>query len=101
MKELTSSERKKFRGLAHGLKPIVQIGQNGLTEKVIEAIKIALKDHELIKIKFIDYKDEKKEISAEIAEKTKSTLAGLIGNIAIFYKMSANPEKRRDFNSES
>jgi RNA-binding protein len=91
MDSLTYSVRKKLKAQAHHLKPVVMIGQKGLTDSLIKSIDKALFDHELIKIKFIDFKDEKKELADEIAEKTASIIIGLIGNILILYK--ENPDK--------
>ena len=95
MQELKGSEKKYLRGLAHGLSPIVFIGKQGLSDTVISDIKRALNDHELIKIKFIDFKDKKKEIISEIEEKTESCSAGNIGNVAILYLEQSDPEKRK------
>ena len=63
MNELTGYQRKYLRGLAHNLKPAIIIGKKGITEPVITEIKEALNKHELIKIKFVDFKekDQKKE----------------------------------------
>jgi len=52
-----------------------------------------LTSKELIKIKFIDFKDERQFIAQEIAQKTDSFLVRVIGNIAIFYRMSSEPDK--------
>ena len=92
--KLTGNEKKYLRGLAHHLDPVIHIGKNGLTDAVITSIVEVLFAHELVKIKFIDYKEEKEELSTEIAEKTKSGLAGIIGNIAIFYKPHPDKELR-------
>lgn len=46
--------RRFLRGLAHSLKPIVQIGKNGLTRGLAQALLEALDDHELIKVKLND-----------------------------------------------
>lgn len=54
MKELTSTQAKYLRGIAHGLKPVVFIGQKGLTDALIRSTEEAFDCHELIKIKFID-----------------------------------------------
>jgi len=80
--------------LAHHLNPIVLIGRSGVTEQLLAAINAALNDHELIKVKFIEFKADKKEIATEIAGTTKSELAGIIGNIAIFYRQNPKPELR-------
>jgi RNA-binding protein len=93
--EYTSRDRKQLRGLAHALKPIVQIGKNGTTEQVIESVKSALLAHELIKIKFIDNKDMKKELAEKVASECDALLAGMIGNTAILYRQHPDKEKRK------
>lgn len=95
MEKLKGSARKYLRSEAHHLKPVVMVGRNGVSEQLIGSVDAALKDHELIKVKFLDYKDEKKEISQEIASKTKSEVVGIIGNIAIFYRQHPQPEMRK------
>ena len=95
MQELKGSEKKYLRGLAHGLNPIVFIGKQGLSDTVISDIKRSLNDHELIKIKFIYYKDKKKEILSEIEEKTESCCVGNIGNVAALYLEQDDSEKRK------
>ena len=94
MGELKSIQRSHLKGLAHGLKPTVQIGKNGLTEAAVQTIGRALDDHELIKIKFLSHKDEREELSGTLAEKTGLELVALIGNIAILYRQASEPEKR-------
>lgn len=66
-----------------------------MTEQLIGSVDLALADHELIKVKFGEFKEAKKEISAEIAQVTKSEVVGIIGNIAIFYRQNPHPEKRK------
>jgi len=95
MDKLKGSQKKYLRSQAHHLKPLVIIGAKGLTEQLIGSVDLALKDHELIKVKFGEFKEEKKEISAQIAQVTKSELIGLIGNVAIFYRQQHDPEKRK------
>lgn len=92
---LTGSQRKYLRGLAHSLKPLVQVGKGGVTSALLAAVNQALDEHELIKIKFVDFKEEKKELSEEIGRKTKSEKVGMIGNVAVFYRRHAEPEKRK------
>lgn len=95
MDKLKGSQKKYLRAQAHHLKPLVIIGAKGVTQTLIASVDLALKDHELIKVKFGEFKESKKEISEEIAQTTKSELAGLIGNIAIFYRQNPTPEKRK------
>ncbi len=95
MEPLKGSQRKYLRAQAHHLKPLVIIGARGVTEQLLGSVDLALKDHELIKVKFGEFKEAKKEISEEIAQATRSELVGLIGNIAILYRQNSNPEKRK------
>ncbi len=89
--QLSYSKRKKLKAIAHSLRPIVQIGKKGLTEEVVNVLDIALTDHELIKVQFVDFKVEKKAIVGEIIEQTGAELIEIIGHRAIFYR--ENPEK--------
>ena len=95
MKALKGSQRTYLRGLAHKLRPVVQVGKNGITEDLIKAVDEALDSHELIKVKFVDFKEEKKALSQEIGERTSSEAVGMIGNIAIFYRQQSNKEKQK------
>lgn len=95
MTELTSKQRKILEKFAHSLEPIVIIGGNGLTPQVIEMILKSLDAHELLKVKFNDFKDEKSQLTQEICTKTEATLVRIIGNIAIIFKQNKNPEKQK------
>jgi len=95
MIKLKGFQKKYLKGLAHGLSPVVQVGKNGLTDSLFKQINDQLEIHELIKIKFTDYKDEKKELTQNIETGTDSILIGIIGHIAIFYKENAIEEKRK------
>lgn len=95
MEKLKGSAKKNLRSQAHHLKPVVMVGRNGVSEQLISSVDAALMDHELIKVKFLDFKEEKKEISEEIAAVTKSEVVGIIGNIAIFYRQHSQPEMRK------
>ena len=97
MKKLTSTQAKYLRGIAHGLKPVVFIGQKGLTDALIRSTEEAFDNHELIKIKFIDYKEKKQktEITRDLEGRTGSNLAGMVGHIAMLYKQHSDPDKRK------
>ena len=92
---LRGSDRRYLRGLAHHLKPVVQVGKHGLIDNLITTVSQALDAHELIKVKFVDLKQRREELSREIATRTQSELAGLVGNIAILYRQHSDAEKRK------
>jgi RNA-binding protein len=97
MNDLKGYQRKYLRGLAHNVKPAIIIGQKGITEPVIKEINETLNRHELIKIKFVDFKekDQKNEFVSIIEEKTASHMVGLIGHTAVFYRQHTDPDKRK------
>ncbi len=97
MEKLKGYQKKYLKGLAHGMKPLVFVGQKGLSPALTQAVGEALDDHELIKVKFIDFKEkvQKEEISAAIEKKTACELVGLIGHMAIFFRQQRDPEKRK------
>jgi len=97
MKKLEGFQRKHLRGLAHRLKPLVFIGQKGLTTEVLSAAENALESHELIKVKFNDFKEkeEKKGIAVRIGEETGAENVGMIGHTVIFFRQHEDPEKRK------
>ena len=96
MKRLEGFQRKHLRGLAHKLKPVAFIGQKGITDAVSGAIGEALDTHELIKLKFVEFKEkeQKRAIISAIEERTGCEMVGMIGHIAILYRQQRNPEKR-------
>ncbi|MFW5975604.1 MAG: YhbY family RNA-binding protein [Desulfosalsimonas sp.] len=97
MQKLKGYQRTHLRGLAHSIKPLVFIGQKGLSSPVIDAVNEALDAHELIKIKFQDFKEkkQKKQIAGEIEKETEAEMVGMIGHMAIFYRQHQDPVKRK------
>ena len=95
MATLRGFQKKHLKGLAHNLKPMVQIGKEGITEGVIRAVEEGLFRHELIKIKFTDFKEQKEALTSEIEIKTGSERVGMIGHMALLYRQQVDPEKRK------
>ena len=93
--DLKGSEKKHLRSLAHRLKPVVYIGKTGLSPNVITAIDDALEHHELIKIRFQNFKDQKKELLQTVVQESNCTLIGSIGHIYMLYRQHPDPEKRK------
>ncbi|MBR1537694.1 MAG: YhbY family RNA-binding protein [Treponema sp.] len=95
MTELNAKQRKLLEKNAQSLNPLVLIGGAGVTENQIAQIDRVLNEHELIKVKFNEFKDEKKELSTEITQKTGSTFVRLLGNVLILYRPAKEIEERK------
>ena len=80
--------------LAQKIKPIVYVGKAGPIPGVVKSLNEALEHHELVKVRFIDFKQEKKQIAAELARETAADVVQVIGNVAVIYKTQPDPEQR-------
>ncbi len=83
--------KKKLKSQAHNLKPVVMIGQAGLTTSVLAEIELALDSHELIKIKIRAERDERQQIREQICNETHAELIQSIGQVIVIYRL--NPKK--------
>lgn len=95
MIELTSKQRKNLEKLAHDLQPVVIVGGAGVTDGVISMVDNSLAAHELIKVKFNEYKDEIRELTTELCEKTDATLVRIIGFTVILFREAEEDEDRK------
>lgn len=92
---LKGSQRKYLRGLAHDLKPLVQVGKEGVSPSVVDAIDRALEAHELVKVQIMAERDQRKTMAEEIEGGTKSDCAGQIGKMAIFYRQQPDEKRQK------
>ncbi len=87
--KLSNKQKQYLKGLAHPLKPVVQLGANGLTEGVLAEIDNALGYHELIKVKVpSDDREEKTLIMDAIVRETKAEKLQVIGHVLILFRQS-------------
>jgi RNA-binding protein len=88
---LSGKQTQHLRGLAHSLKPVVMIGDKGLTENVLNEIDGALNFHELIKVKIpAGDKASKDSLIQSIVDASGAVCVQSIGRIAALYRPSEN-----------
>ena len=94
---LAGFQKRFLRGLAHSLKPVVFVGQKGFSPSLVKAMNEALDHHELIKVKFVEFKEkeQKQAVVQQIEKGVACDLVGLVGHMAIFYRQQPDPEKRK------
>ncbi|EEF60904.1 protein of unknown function UPF0044 [Pedosphaera parvula Ellin514] len=78
------------------MEPILKVGKAGLSEAFLKSVDEALAHHELVKIKFADFKEEKKTLSPQLAEKTSSHLVMRVGNVVVLYRKKAEATKAEE-----
>ena len=87
MTKLTNNQKKFLRSKGHSLKPVVMVGQHGLTESVMAELETTMSKHELLKIKIRgDDRDDKQRMIDEIINTTGAHLVQVIGNIMVIYQ---------------
>ena len=92
-RKLSNTRRKELKKKAYSLKPIIIIGQKGLTDAVIAEIDSALDTHELIKIRIRGAdKDERTEQCLKIEQQLSAHLIQQIGFINVFYRLAPSAE---------
>jgi RNA-binding protein len=84
---LTTKYKQQLKAQAHSLKPVILVGNHGVTEAVKKEIDRALHDHELIKVRIrTEDRDLRKTLFADICESLGAELVQLIGGIGVIYR---------------
>lgn len=84
---LTEKQLRFLRGKAHPLKPVVMLGNKGLTDNVVAETRQALRDHELIKVRIrAADRDGRDAALATLVERAECTLVTRIGHVAVLYR---------------
>ena len=86
MQALTNQQLKTLKGRGQLLKPMLRVGKEGLTPPFIAELDRLLACHELVKVKFDYFKEEKKELAPQLSEQTGSRLILRVGNVAVLYR---------------
>lgn len=97
--ELTSKQRSYLRGLGHALEPVVQIGHQGLTPGIFEAVAEALGHHELIKVRVgknaPDPDPERGPLKEALSAEVGCHIVQSVGRVLLVYRQNKDPDERR------
>ena len=88
---LSNRQIKFLRGLCHHLKPVVIVGDKGLSDNVMTEIEIALEHHELIKIKLKSDRETRSSWAEQIKSSFGAEPVQAIGQVVCFFRR--NPKK--------
>jgi RNA-binding protein len=92
MESLTNAEIRTLKAKAQRLKAGVKVGKEGLSERFIAGLNEALNHNELIKVKFDEFKEQKKELAPELAKRTGSHMVTRVGNVVVLYRRKPSAE---------
>ena len=91
---LSEAQKKHLRGLGHQLKPVVMVGDAGLSPSLLEEYESSLAHHELIKIRVrVGDRRERDSMIKELCRLGSAELVQRVGNMALLYRQ--NPDKQK------
>jgi len=91
---LSEKQKRYLRGLAHSLKPVVMVGQSGLSEAVLVELGLALDAHELVKVKVrTGDRNERSGLIDTLVEATGAELVQTIGQMAVLFRRNTEKPK--------
>lgn len=86
---LTGKQKRFLRSEAHHLRPIFQVGKEGVNDNMITTINEALEKRELLKVSVLqNCLEETDEVAVALVEGTESELVQVIGHTIVLYKPS-------------
>ena len=92
---LSNQDKRQFKTIGHHLKPVLILGDKGLTEAVLEELDLRLEDHELIKVKVnAETREDLDTIIEAMVTAAGAELVQRIGNIALLYRAAKKPNPK-------
>ncbi len=89
MTKLTGKQVRFLRGLGHHLQPVVMIGREELSDRVLAAVEKALDDHELIKIKLQEgCLMDRSDAATSLAQQSGAAVAQILGRTILLFRPS-------------
>ena len=95
MDELNNAQLRKLKAMAQRMEASVKVGKQGLSEPFIKSLDEELSRHELVKVKFVEFKEQKKELGPQLAERTNSRLVMQVGNVVVLFRRNAEEAKQK------
>lgn len=88
-------DKKQLRAIGHGLKPVIIVGQKGISDNLLAETDRSLSDHELIKIKLASMdRDQRSKQIEEICSQCKAELVQSIGKVALIFRKNTKPNPK-------
>ena len=93
MATYSQQDKKRFRTIGHQLRPVITVGNKGLTEQVMQELERALaRIMNSSKIKIMGDREEREEISSQILDQTGATCIQSVGGMVLIMRPAAKPK---------
>ncbi|HWN94541.1 MAG TPA: YhbY family RNA-binding protein [Methylomirabilota bacterium] len=90
--ELSNRELRSLKARAQLLKPMLKVGKDGLSPAFLKAVDETLAHHELVKVKFDEFKEQRKELCPKLAESVSANLIMQVGHVVVLFRRKATAE---------
>ena len=84
--ELSNRELRELKARAQRLKPMLKVGKDGLSPAFLKAVDDTLTHHDLVKVKFDEFKKHKKELGPKLAESVAANLVMQVGHVVVLFR---------------
>ena len=79
-------ELRDLKARAQRLRPMLKIGKDGLSPAFLKELDESLSHHELVKVKFDEFKAQKKELTPVLSEKARAQVIMRVGNVVVLFR---------------
>lgn len=87
MNELTGKQRRQLRALGQRLAATAQVGDNGVTDALVEQVDAQLEARELVKVRVgVNAPEDRHDTAEALARLTNAHLAQVLGRTALLYR---------------
>jgi RNA-binding protein len=91
---LSESQKKYLRGRGHDLKPVITVGDAGLSASLMAEYESTITHHELIKVRIrVGDRGARNAIIDELCASSSAELIQRVGNVALIYRENADEKK--------
>jgi RNA-binding protein len=90
---ISNTHKRELKARAQTLDAILKLGHAGISEAFLRSLREALDHHGLVKVRFTDFKEEKKTLSLEIADRVGAELITRVGNVAVYYRVEERADR--------
>lgn len=88
-------DKKQLRAIGHNLKPVIMVGQKGISDTLLAEADRSLNDHELIKIKLASTdRDLRRQQIEEVCSSCKAELVQTVGRMALIFRKNSRPNPK-------
>jgi RNA-binding protein len=94
MLSLTNAQVRDLKARAQRLKAALKVGKEGLSPQFLAALDEVLRHHALVKVRFDEFKEQKKELAPQLAKRSGSHLVTRVGNVVVLYRPKPTEEKQ-------